>query len=136
MSRHPRNHTQDAKGDFERVHLTTRLLCRLINILSEYIEAWESFSGYEGDLGYFSDIVAADDHSSEQARLSIEVIKQAFDGLQQGKRELIRLEDWCKNSAQMVSQIIPVLHAFFSHVCLLGLELTDQAPTTVDARGQ
>lgn len=96
-----------------RIHLTIRLLRRLIDILSEYNEAWEGFSGYDGDLGYFSDIVATEDLSSERARLSIEIIRQAFVKLQQRKRELIHLEDWCKNSAQIVSQI-QVFHTAFS----------------------
>jgi hypothetical protein len=95
-----------------------RLLRRLINTLSKYIEAWESFSGCEGDLGYFSDIMAAMDQSSGQARLSIEVIKQAFVTLQHRKQELSRLEDLCKNSAQIVSQT-PVFRTTFSHIWLL-----------------
>uniref|UniRef100_A0A093VLK9 Uncharacterized protein n=1 Tax=Talaromyces marneffei PM1 TaxID=1077442 RepID=A0A093VLK9_TALMA len=110
----PRNHTRDAKEDFERVHLTMRLLRRLMDILSEYTDAWETFSGYEGDLGYFSDIVAAGDHSSEQARHSIEVIRHAFVGLQRRRRELSRLEDWCKNSAQIFVNPIAVAAALFS----------------------
>lgn len=86
-----------------------RLLRQLINTLSRYTEAWESFSGHEGDLGYFSDIVEAKDRSSERVRHSIETIKQAFARLEQCKRELRDLEDLCKNSAQIVSQFIPML---------------------------
>lgn len=112
LSQQPHHQAQDAKGDFERVQLTMRLLRRVINVLSKYIQAWENFSGHEGDLGYFFDIVEAKDHSSEQARLSIESIKQAFVRLQQCKRELCDLEDWCKNSAQIVSQLVPAFYTF------------------------
>jgi len=97
-----------------------RLLRQLINTLSRYIEAWESFRGYEGDLGYFADILEGKEHSSERARHSIETIKQAFGRLQQCKRELCDLEDLCKNSAQIVSQSARVLNTPFSRVCLLN----------------
>jgi hypothetical protein len=95
-----------------------RLLSRLIYRMSEYTEVWENFSGYEGDLGYFSDIVAANDYSSQKARLSMEVIKQAFVKIQQQERELSRLEKLCEKSEVIVSQI-PVLHTCISHGCLV-----------------
>ncbi|KAF3397013.1 hypothetical protein DPV78_008323 [Talaromyces pinophilus] len=98
LSPQPRNHTQDVKADFERVVLTMRLLSRIIYRMSEYTEVWENFSGYEGDLGYFSDIIAANDYSSQKARLSMEVIKQAFVKIQQQERELSRLEKLCEKS--------------------------------------
>lgn len=80
----------------------------MANILTKYIESWEKFSGYDGDICYFSDIMESEDHSSNQARLSIDVIKQAFITLQQQKREVIRLEELCDKSAKIVSHTCPL----------------------------
>jgi hypothetical protein len=93
-----------AKEAFDWIQQTTELIIRLLEVLSETIEAWEAFRAPDGDNGYFSDMSRAP--LRESVLRSFRSINQSFQALKYCQQRLVSLKESCQNSASAVSRNI------------------------------
>src|SRR5947207_14845000 len=107
MTEHPftlsrRSGTAEIKEAFDWTLQTMDLLRRLDGVLSDTVEAWQSFNSPGEDIGYFRDTDAA--AISPNARRSLHAIKATFRQLQGSQKKMASLNKCCSDFSRAVSQ--------------------------------
>lgn len=85
-----------------------RVLNQLLDVLSQSIKVWDTFSSPNGDIGYFSDVDTSTGKLHSNILVSLRGIKETIDALETLKDKLELLEKGCCKFAEAVSP--EVLH--------------------------
>jgi hypothetical protein len=78
-----------------------KLIGRLLDVLSETVEAWDVFQSDVGDKRYFR-IIRSTPYSQTRAHQSLQNIKDTFESLKQLQRKLVSQSSICEASAKAV----------------------------------